>query len=277
MAKTKSRILTINPAKAEQLLRKNFVNRKLSKATVETYARDMIRGKWQLGAPIMFDVSGRLIQGQHRLKAVIRADKTIQFVCLYNMPKSSAPLIDVGKNWNTKDSALEMGVTGITGKITATARAMWQGLHRSRFIGFKVSRIEEIEFIKKYREALEFACKHLPNKQGIASAQTRAVIARAFYHVESEWLEMFCEILCSGLPQSNEDHVIIKIRDKLMNLQQHDRTTRDIVYKVCERGLKAYVEGEGLPRLTLFTHEAFPIEEDDNISCWIKELPAEED
>ena len=67
-------IETITPQMAQVYLTHNTDNRKLRDNTVSFYAKQMRQGDWQLnGDCIRFAKNGRLIDGQHRLKACIEA------------------------------------------------------------------------------------------------------------------------------------------------------------------------------------------------------------
>lgn len=67
-------IETITPQMAQVYLTHNTDNRNVRSYTVDFYARQMKQGDWQLnGDSIRFAKNGRLIDGQHRLKACIEA------------------------------------------------------------------------------------------------------------------------------------------------------------------------------------------------------------
>lgn len=72
-------IVTVTPAQAKLWLGENHEdNRGLNKHRVNMYARDMVDGKWMVThQSICFDQNGKLIDGQHRLNAVIVAGKAV--------------------------------------------------------------------------------------------------------------------------------------------------------------------------------------------------------
>lgn len=77
--KPESWVATIQPELAKEWLKKAAPNREVSWSTVARYARMMANGEWNLdGMTIKFDDSDRLIDGQHRLLAVVKADATIK-------------------------------------------------------------------------------------------------------------------------------------------------------------------------------------------------------
>lgn len=65
----------MTPELASQMLAKNHGNRDVRQSTVKAYATEMKAGQWRTThQPIAVDQTGRLVDGQHRLSAVIAAD-----------------------------------------------------------------------------------------------------------------------------------------------------------------------------------------------------------
>ena len=63
----------ITPEIAEEMLKHNFVNRKINKNRVKGYAHDMKLLRWEKivdGLAIQFDTDWNLLNGQHRLEAI---------------------------------------------------------------------------------------------------------------------------------------------------------------------------------------------------------------
>lgn len=80
----KMEVVTITPEHAQWVLEhKNPHNRNLREKDTDTYARDMANDRWRpTGEPIKFDSEGNLLDGQHRLSAVVRAGVPIEFVVI---------------------------------------------------------------------------------------------------------------------------------------------------------------------------------------------------
>jgi len=99
MSKIQFTEMKIGPRLASKFLRSNSDdNRKLSNPTVKKYARDMTMNRWDLTAePIMVTQCGELINGQHRLQAVVLSGKTVKFT-LATVPDSSTfRVLDQGR------------------------------------------------------------------------------------------------------------------------------------------------------------------------------------
>lgn len=94
----KTEVKTINPALAEELLKNNVFNRTVHKKTVNFYASQMRRGQWELnGEPIIIAKSGRVLDGQHRLYAVIESNTTIKTLMIYGVEDRTFDTINQGK------------------------------------------------------------------------------------------------------------------------------------------------------------------------------------
>lgn len=91
-------IIKVTPKLAQAWLEKNISsNRTVRSADVSRYARDMRAGKWMLNPQgIIFNESGNLIDGQHRLWAVIAADTAVDMVVWFDVPDNMLHVIDSG-------------------------------------------------------------------------------------------------------------------------------------------------------------------------------------
>lgn len=98
------KIEDISPETAKKYLEQNFVNRSISEARVTSYARDMKNNNWQLnGESIKFNTKGQLIDGQHRLCAVVRSGEIIP-ICVVRGLDVTINEVDRGKSRTTRDT-----------------------------------------------------------------------------------------------------------------------------------------------------------------------------
>lgn len=89
----------ITPAKAQQYLQTSIGNRPISKSYVKSYADTMKKGKWLLnGVCIVFDQNGHLIDGHHRLLAVIEAGIPVRFDVSRGAPEGAFTTFDNGRH-----------------------------------------------------------------------------------------------------------------------------------------------------------------------------------
>lgn len=106
----------INKKRAESLLVSNRDNRKSSSRHVKFLAKEMASGNWKYtGDPIKFSVSGRLLDGQHRLLTVIESETEHEFLVIRGLPDNVFPVLDTGKNRSSSDA---LGINGFSDSNT---------------------------------------------------------------------------------------------------------------------------------------------------------------
>lgn len=116
---------TITPQKADWYLKFNKRNRPVSRAHVLWLAKEMKEGKWVLnGEPIKFDNEGNLMDGQHRLLAVIESDTSVPFLVVRGIPKSFFWTLDTGKNRSNSDVFNLNGISNAACVSSVTLRYM---------------------------------------------------------------------------------------------------------------------------------------------------------
>lgn len=94
-----SKVVSVSPELAKKWLGVNIDNRLLREPAVKRYARMMKKGEWPLTHQgIAFDEDGNLLDGQHRLYAIILAGVSVNIFVIYNAPRSSFAYLDVPGN-----------------------------------------------------------------------------------------------------------------------------------------------------------------------------------
>ena len=99
-------VVTITPTVAEEMLKKNAGNRKVSKMVVSKYAAEMKAGRWiQTHQGMAIDETGKIVDGQHRLYAVIKSGVAITVILTIYFGEIKTKLIplDLGKNRTSSD------------------------------------------------------------------------------------------------------------------------------------------------------------------------------
>lgn len=115
----------ITPEMAAHYLKRNVDNyRKISRAKASIYAEEMKAGKWQLnGEAIMFDETGKLKNGQHRLAAIIMAQVPVEMTIITGV-KDDITIYDNGMQRSTKQMAQASGYGDISTTEAAVATAI---------------------------------------------------------------------------------------------------------------------------------------------------------
>jgi len=130
---------------------------------------------------------------------------------------------------------------------------------------------EEAEILAQHRAAMDFALEILPAARfrGVATAVTRAVLARAYYSADHGQLRHFASVLQSGVATSQRDQPIALLLKFLMDAAQGHRGRPEAreKYGKSERALQAFLAGESLGRLYAATAELFPLPAEVNTSA----------
>lgn len=90
-------VVMVTPELAGEWLVHNTRNRNPRKAAVSAYAADMLNGDWRwTGDPIRFGQDRSILDGQHRLMAVVESGATLPFLVLTGLPVEAQESIDAG-------------------------------------------------------------------------------------------------------------------------------------------------------------------------------------
>lgn len=216
----------ISPEKAKQLLSLMPRNRNINKSRVKSLSRLMSEGKWDECHPqgLIFNKQGELIDGQHRLYAVIDAGKTVQFYCTYNAEDNCILNIDNGMPRSTHQTGQILGLN--TDKFTlAITRALLLDLKNPTKTNRNIEGVKILEMFESYRESIIFAKGESP-KTAILYAPIRAVIARAHYNCElkeslyygkASKLKTFVEVLDTGFSSDESQSSAIALRNSYLS------------------------------------------------------------
>lgn len=94
----RTKVEMITPDKAKRYLKSNESNRTISNTLVQRLSRDMKAGKWELnGEAIVFSADGKLIDGQHRMTAVVKSGVTVPMLVVRGVNADARFTIDHGR------------------------------------------------------------------------------------------------------------------------------------------------------------------------------------
>lgn len=90
-------IVEITPQLAKEWLNQNTHNRNLRQRVVNGYAADMLAGAWsENGQSINRSASGILLDGQHRLAAIVQSGVTVRMLVVNGLSGTTQETMDVG-------------------------------------------------------------------------------------------------------------------------------------------------------------------------------------
>lgn len=114
----------VDPETAQKWLEFNEKNRKVRVSTVDMYARDLRAGRWMVtGDPLRFDHTGRLIDGQHRLRAVVKANMAAWFLVVRGVEPEVQRVLDTQARRTAAEALRLSGFERNTHLVAGIARS----------------------------------------------------------------------------------------------------------------------------------------------------------
>ena len=152
----------ISPTLAFEMLKHNKVNRKINERRVLIYAHEMQHGEWkETGHPIVVSSEGNLIDGQHRLHAILKSNCTIPtMVVTIEEIDGLGPLtaidvpIDIGYTRNTSN------ITGINPRYVTVIKTLMRMLEKNG----DVKALSPAIITERY-ESMKPYLMNIPNKR----------------------------------------------------------------------------------------------------------------
>jgi hypothetical protein len=276
------RIEQVSPALADKWLSAQVRNRDLREERVEHLCHVIERGEWELtNDAIAFDAEGQLLNGQHRLTAIVVMQETLPLVVLRNLPPKVQDVMDTGLQRKTAD-ALRM--RGEKNTFALAAGLRWE--HRLRWlveeaedrgtdaVHHRQDRASTVQLLRIFDEDpdgfREFTSdsqqfgRNVGMRNGLGIA-----IRRRLYALSAEDYADFAEKLLTGAHMAKNDP-ILQLRNVLINQSssrgRRGASSRMPDYREAAVIIKAWnLYREGDTRSNLVWHfggahrEAFPV------------------
>lgn len=198
---------TITPETAREYLKFNTNNyRSINKFRVMSYASDMKNGKWQLnGEAIKFDETGKLIDGQHRLQAIVIANVPVEMLVIRGV-EEGVNLYDIGSTRSMGQIAKARGVVG-SGYTQVLAVANWMVANSNHHSG--IGKAVVMQYAEDHTEDLERSVRYVSIGTKNPVCRKSAVAAAAYClirdGVAQDEIGDFFRIANTGLPHGHYD------------------------------------------------------------------------
>lgn len=270
----KIEILLITPEMAKAWLGLRGPNRRLKPGGVEKYAQDMREGRWRLTHQgIAFDKNGNLIDGQHRLSAIVMSGVSVMMVVTHGVEDVALPDIDIVLKRTVPDCVKISTGKALHGHVVSLCNAMRRGMFHvsSTGRGKTMSPEQALAWLERHGEAIEFASELVGSggkSRGLGRADVAAVMARAYYHAPGDRIATFYKIVSNTALalQSNEPgagSALMLNQYLLMATTGYGGSVKALrTYAKTSRALKAFLDGQSLAKLYDATTELFPLPED---------------
>lgn len=253
----------ISPSLAAKYLEHNINNRSVSKGYVSFLAKIMLSGEYSVNHQgIAFDEDGNLVDGQHRLHAIVKSGVTVSMLVTSDLSKKAVRDIDSGRKRRYWDNQKMLG-DNMHPLLPSVARTMFITKSLSQH-AIPNAILDDV--VKKYRPALDFAMGEFFGVTSDASAQLRvasviAVVARAYYSADFSRLREFVKVFMTGVVKDEGDTAATKLRDYRLIRGLQGANERTELYKKTENALHSFLQHKPIIKLHSASDELFPIPE----------------
>jgi len=153
---TSQQIILITPEIAEYFLSLNKNNRPLNVRHVESLVSAISRGEWVFnGDAIRITKSHNLIDGQHRLAAIVKSGVPIQMLVIRGLDETAFLTIDCGKTRSSSDS---LNVIGYKNSTTTASVCRLYGNYKKTgnpYAGLRITAHEMVDIISQHENIIE--------------------------------------------------------------------------------------------------------------------------
>lgn len=268
-----ARVMTITPAIAKFYLKSNVKNRPLRQRHVEKLANLMAAGKWVLnGEPIQFDTAGRLLNGQHRLNAVILSGVEVQMLVVFNVADPKAfETIDQNALSRGAHTVLQMnGVSNATIMTSISKKLLhWYSTKDKFTFSFNASAYKNVtssdivDYFEENQEDIQFIFESIREARILKTCAARSAFIAALvicFRANADIAPNFISMLKSGVGLQQDSPVLL-LREKLTySVPKEGGRLWDLeVMALTIKAFNAYSERKTRKLLRWSQNEKFPI------------------
>lgn len=203
----------ITPEKAKKMLAGNTHNRNIRERHWRAIARDMKKNRYKFtGDSIKISPDDVVVDGQHRLLAIIESNKTQKMVVVRNVPMDAQQVVDAVARRTFADTLRLEGEVAVTDKAALVNKLIQWETDTMRGNYLEITRREQYARWQKDKALIIDACL-LGARIGMATHNTlapRSLIALAymlFSNVDSEDADDFFDKLQTGANLAEDDPI----------------------------------------------------------------------
>lgn len=256
-------VVMIGPELATEWLGHNTRNRPARKAAVAAYAADMRNGDWRwTGDPIRKAEDGTILDGQHRLMAIVESGVTLPFLVLTGLPVEAQENIDAGVPRKFNDVLSLRGETSAS-HLAAVVRKVhdWESGTRVFAGAGRATHAQLSRTLEAHPELREIA-RTADNATRIWRDMPTSLVALAWWvfgGIDQEDADFFFARLTDGQNLAAGDP-IYELRKQLASMRENVKGERNQRYQMALtiKAWNAYRRGEKIGLLKFRTGGAKP-------------------
>lgn len=250
-----TRLVTITPAMAAEWLKCNTNNRPLKMQVVESYRRDMLAGAYRVTHQgIAFDRHGVLLDGQHRLRAIVAAGIAVTMLVTTGLEPEARLVVDTHAKRQTLDCiAISTGDVLDATAVASVKLLCNYGVTRAK----TVTNSDIFNEYQKMLDAIRFVAplqKCNNAGRGVSTAPVIAAVICAWFYVHDlKRLALFMDQLRGAeIGCCEEDTASTVLRNSIIGgrLLLQSQAARIVLFLKTKRAIVAFMDGQKIKRLT---------------------------
>lgn len=244
---------------------RNQTNRAVRQRRVEQYAHDMRAGRWDMnGETVKFTKDGRLLDGQHRLWAIVECagEVAVDMLTVYGLDEDVMPTIDTGAVRGFSDVAKIDGYGNST-ILSPTVKWVWWYEHVRQVAVYRAAVATHGELLECLEENKDLTMRiaELTKYKKVRKLLRPGVLGFVYtyaYRTDPEKAVEFLESLENGIGMEAKSPTHL-LRERLMGNQMASaKMPPEDVCAITIKAWNAFLNNRRINVLRWIKTEAFP-------------------
>ncbi|WP_009963662.1 hypothetical protein [Verrucomicrobium spinosum] len=256
----------LTPEMARRMLERNLRNRKLSEQVVDKYVEEIRNDEWRLTpAAVGFDCEGRLVDGQHRLTAIVKSRRTVPMIVTTGLPAAAQEKVDRQRRRSLFD-ALYLSGQVRNRKWVEIATCLARRVVASNSGTAPPDSVVKLA-LETHREAIEAVTDQMGEKSVKGISQASFLAAAVLYHeVDSDKCREFLAAIRTGAGLAL-DHPALRLRkllmgESLLHSMPRGGANQSYIFRRSIYAMQAHLEGRMIGGLREADNFASPFVEE---------------
>lgn len=250
---TTAKVERITPEVAKAMLDKNVCNRPVNKFNVKFLVKEITEGNWQFnGDTIRIADDGSLLDGQHRLLAIVEAGTSLDVIVVRGLPTKVFPTIDTGKRRSGADTLSMEGVKNsrLVAAALVTAHYIETTGTPTHPWGRSVSNSEVLALFRRHPGLLPCVAVVGPSTKKWMPGSLAVALCYAFGRAASrDKAAEFFGKLESGEDMSSLDSILCLRNRLIANLTNPAKLTPVVIAAIAVKAWNAFIGGYSVKSL----------------------------
>lgn len=254
----KTTVVTITPELAKTWLELNSSNRPLNRRHVLRLAKDMTQGRWKFNGDTICLNADKLIDGQHRLQAIVESGVPCQTLVVEGLPFDVFDTKDIGKLRSNGDTLAVRGYAQ-GNNIAAALCVVHRFLTNRMMQRVRLTNMDIEELLSKH-PGIQQSVKFCGNTRKLAPKSTMAGCHYLFSRVDRNMADQYVEAIITGIGAGDKKtDPAYAVRDRLLkNLESKAKLPLDYLAAIMIKGWNALRQGRQIHQLKFAEGEQFP-------------------